>query len=194
MMRRAVRSSRGRLVGPARRSRDLQFQRRTSHLLARTKETNGRQRFLTPSRRAGTAEADTVQSTKTYPAMPGALAVTTLSFDPIEVPLRLDEQGAIRFGQTRVLLDVVLHEFDSGATPEEIVDCYEGLDLADVYAVLGYCLRNRPALNDYLRRRQAEADTLRQTIEASQPWRPNLRARLQARQRAKRDGNGSPPQ
>jgi uncharacterized protein (DUF433 family) len=116
--------------------------------------------------------------------------VTPLSFDPIEVPLRLDAQGAIRVGQTRVLLDVVLHEFDSGATPEEIVDCYEGLDLADVYAVLGYCLRNRPAINHYLQRREAEAEALRRTIEASQPSRPNRRAMLLARQRAKRNGDG----
>lgn len=117
--------------------------------------------------------------------------MTSLSFDPIEVPLRLDQQGAVRLGQTRVLLDVVLHEFDSGATPEEIVDCYEGLDLADVYAVLGYCLRNRPAINDYLRRREAEAEALRRLIEASQPPRRNLRAMLLARQKAKSNGDTS---
>lgn len=116
--------------------------------------------------------------------------MTAISFDPIEVPLRLDERGAIRVGQTRILLDVVLNEFDSGATPEEIVDGFEGLDLADVYAVLGYCLRNRAAVNDYLRRREADAASLRLTIEANQPSLPNLRARLAARQKAKRNGNG----
>lgn len=114
--------------------------------------------------------------------------MTPLSLDPIEIPLRLDGQGALRVGQTRVLLDVVLHEFDSGATPEEIVDSYEGLDLADVYSVLGYCLRNRPTVNDYLRRREAEADTLRHTIESSQPPRPDRRAILLARRKAKRNG------
>lgn len=119
--------------------------------------------------------------------------VTPLSLDPIEIPLRLDAQGALRVGQTRVLLDVVLHEFDSGATPEEIVDCYEGLDLADVYSVLGYCLRNRPAINDYLRRREVEADTLRRMIETSQPPRPDRRAMLLAR-KAKRNGDGCAPQ
>lgn len=117
--------------------------------------------------------------------------MTAISFDPIDVPLRLDPHGAIRVGQTRVLLDVVLHEFDSGATPEEIVDCYEGLELADVYAVLSYCLRNRADVNDYLRRREAEAESLRRTIEAGQPSRSSLRARLLARQRAKSNGDGS---
>jgi uncharacterized protein (DUF433 family) len=123
--------------------------------------------------------------------MAGANPVTAISFDPIEVPLRVDPQGAIRVGQSRVLLDIVLHEFDSGATPEEIVDCYEGLDLADVYSVLGYCLRNRVAINEYLRKRNVEADALRRTIEASQPSRANLRARLMARQTAKPNGDSS---
>lgn len=117
-----------------------------------------------------------------------------LSLDPIEIPLWLDAQGTLRVGQTRVLLDIVVHEFDSGATPEEIVDCYEGLELADVYSVLGYCLRNRPAVNDYLRRREAEAEALRRTIEASQPPRPNRRAMLLARRKAKRNGDGAAPQ
>ncbi|HEX5444282.1 MAG TPA: DUF433 domain-containing protein [Pirellulales bacterium] len=115
--------------------------------------------------------------------------MTAISFDPLEVPLRLDPQGAIRVGQSRILLDVVLHEFGSGAMPEDIVGCYDGLDLADVYSVLGYCLRNGPAIDDYLRRRKVEADELRQTIEANQSARPNLRATLRARRMAQ--GNGA---
>jgi uncharacterized protein (DUF433 family) len=31
------------------------------------------------------------------------------------------------------LLEVVIHEFRNGATPEEIVASYDDLDLADVY-------------------------------------------------------------
>lgn len=114
-----------------------------------------------------------------------------LTFNSLEVPLSTDRRGAIRVGGTRMLLDVVIYEFDSGATPEEIVDCYEGLNLADVYAVLSYCLRNRPAINEYLQRREAEADAVRHTIESSQPPRPDRRAELLARQKAKRNGNGS---
>lgn len=37
---------------------------------------------------------------------------------------------------------------------------------------------NRPAINSYLRRRQSEADDLRRAIEASQPSRSHLRAKL----------------
>lgn len=117
--------------------------------------------------------------------------MTAISFDATEVPLRFAPNGGIRVGQTRILFDIVLHEFDSGATPEEIVDAYEGLELADVYSVLGYCLRNRAAINECLRQREAEAEALRHTIEAGQPFRANLRARLLARQTAKRNGGAT---
>jgi hypothetical protein len=36
-------------------------------------------------------------------------------------PLSLDESGAVRVGKTRVLLMLVIQEFQWGATPEDIV-------------------------------------------------------------------------
>jgi hypothetical protein len=39
--------------------------------------------------------------------------------------LRVDEDGAIRIGDTRVLLELVVRKYDGGATPEEIVQSYE---------------------------------------------------------------------
>jgi hypothetical protein len=80
-----------------------------------------------------------------------------------------------------VLLDVVIHEFGNGATPEEIVASYDGLEIADVYLVLGYYLRHPGAIDGYLRRRAQEAKVIRERIEATQPPRPNLRAVLMAR-------------
>src|SRR4051812_10333695 len=99
--------------------------------------------------------------------------MTQLTFEPMAVPLRADEDGAIRVGSTRVLLDLVIHEFQSGATPEEIVEAYDTLTLPDVYAVLNYYLRNSQQINDYLRNRQQEATALREKIEAGQPPRAN---------------------
>jgi uncharacterized protein (DUF433 family) len=37
-----------------------------------------------------------------------------------------------------VLLELVVREFRRGATPEQIVQAYDTLDLRDVYAVLAY--------------------------------------------------------
>ena len=37
--------------------------------------------------------------------------MASLTFEPLLVPLREDEQGAIRVGDTRVLVDLVIHAF-----------------------------------------------------------------------------------
>jgi len=50
----------------------------------------------------------------------------------IPPPLRVEPSGAIRVGQTRVLLELVLRAFQNGATPEIIVQRYPSLRLADV--------------------------------------------------------------
>src|SRR4051812_1287586 len=97
------------------------------------------------------------------------------------VPLRVDETGTVRVGRTRVILELVVHAFRDGATPEQIVQDYDTLNLADVYAVIGYYLRHRDEVDAYLAQRAAEAEELRKKIEASQSHLPDIRARLLAR-------------
>jgi uncharacterized protein (DUF433 family) len=89
----------------------------------------------------------------------------TLHTDPI--PLRIDEHGVIRVGDSQVLLDVVIREFNNGAEPEAIAHGYPTLNLADVYGVIAYYLRHRKEIDDYLHIRRQEAEKLRQEIEAS---------------------------
>lgn len=48
------------------------------------------------------------------------------------LPLRTDEQGAIRVGHTRVLPELIIHAYYLGETPESIVDSYPSLTTADV--------------------------------------------------------------
>lgn len=60
------------------------------------------------------------------------------------VPIQSDADGVIRVGGTRVTLDAVVAAFDAGATPEEIVQQYPSVTLADVYSVIGYCLVTSP--------------------------------------------------
>src|SRR5262245_15450545 len=81
-------------------------------------------------------------------------------------PLRLDSDGVVRVGPTRVTLDTVVAAFLDGATAEEIAQQYPSLDLADVYAVLGYYLRRRPQVDAYLRQRQRQAEEVRRENEA----------------------------
>src|SRR5215210_53878 len=96
------------------------------------------------------------------------------------VPLRTDEDGTVRVGRTRVTLDTVITAFRLGESAEGIAEQYPSLNLADVYNVLGYYLRYRDAVEDYIADREREAGQLREQIEAElDPT--GLRARLLAR-------------
>ena len=97
----------------------------------------------------------------------------------VAVPLFDDGQGGLRVTGTRVLLERIVHAFEDGATPEGIVQSYDTLKLADVYAVLTWYLRHKAEVEDYLRKRAEEAEAFRQMIEAKQPDRAELRARLE---------------
>lgn len=100
---------------------------------------------------------------------------------PDAVGLRHDAGGVIRVGQSRISLDLVVDQFEDGATPEEMVRAYDTLRLADVYAAIAYYLRHRDKVASYLERRRAEAEALQQRIEAERP--PISRDELVRRQR-----------
>lgn len=104
-----------------------------------------------------------------------------LTIHDAPVPLRKDADGAVRVGDSRVPLAVVVLEFLKGASPEGIVHAYPTLQLADVYAVVSYYLRNREDVHGYLLACEDAAQRLRQEIEAKQPGRAELKARLLAR-------------
>lgn len=103
----------------------------------------------------------------------------TIHNDPI--PLRIDEQCVIRVGDSQVLLDVVIREFNNGAEPEAIALGYPTLCVADVYGAISYYLRHRVEVDKYLDTRRQEAGKLRQEIESTQTSRIELRERLLAR-------------
>jgi uncharacterized protein (DUF433 family) len=82
------------------------------------------------------------------------------------VPLKIDADGAVRVGNTRVTLDTLVDAFCEGATAEEIVQQYPSLLLEDVYSVIGYYLRRRGDVEAYLRQRENVAARVRQENEA----------------------------
>lgn len=108
----------------------------------------------------------------------------TLTLQAIPVPLRDDGAGGYRVGNTRVSLDTVLHAHRRGMTAEEIVASLDTLDVADVYAVLAWAVRNPGEASAYLERREQEAQRLRAELEAAGHTSPPgaLRAKLLARQ------------
>jgi uncharacterized protein (DUF433 family) len=114
----------------------------------------------------------------------------TIHTDP--TPLRVDEHGVMRVGDSQVLLDVVIREFNNGAEPEAIAQGFPTLDLADVYGVIAYYLRHSKDVDDYLHTRRHEAEKLRQEIEAKQPSRVELRAKLLVRKAQMELAHASP--
>lgn len=106
----------------------------------------------------------------------------TILFEAQEVPLQVDGDDVIRVGNTRVTLSTVVHAFDAGDTPEEIVTDYPALRLADVYATITYYLNNRESVERYLIEQERQSDYIRQEIEVNTDSR-EFRARLLARSR-----------
>ena len=95
-------------------------------------------------------------------------------------PLREDASGALRVGESRVLLELVIRAFQDGATPETIVQRYSTLALRDVYAVIAYYLRHPSEIEDYLARREQVGDAVRERLESQQGDLSEIRARLHA--------------
>lgn len=99
-------------------------------------------------------------------------------------PLREDAAGALRVGDSRVLLELVLRAFEDGATPETIVQRFPTLLLSDVYAVIAYYLRHRSEINAYLSQREQKSEEVRQRLQNEQSDLNEIRTRLLARRQA----------
>ena len=84
--------------------------------------------------------------------------------DPL--PLNTDRDGVVRVGRTRVPLDTIVAVFGLGASPEEIVQQFPSLELADVYAVVSYYLRHRDEVGAYMRERQERGAATRLIAES----------------------------
>jgi len=102
--------------------------------------------------------------------------------DPI--PLKMDEDGTIRVGGTRMTLDLIIAEHQAGASPEQISADYDTLLLGDVYAAITYYLHHRNEIDTYMERRRRELEELRREIEDKHP-REGRRERLLARRGTK---------
>jgi uncharacterized protein (DUF433 family) len=96
------------------------------------------------------------------------------------IPLKTDQDGVIRVGDTRVTLDTVVYAYEQGHTAKEVVSHYPALRLADAYAVIAYYLNNEAAVRNYLRQQEEEAELIWQKLE-SNPDQQAFRRRLLTR-------------
>lgn len=122
--------------------------------------------------------------TQNAPVERAASGSGTLS--SLNLPLHTDEMGVIRVGNTRVTLETVVHAFQNGETPEQIVDSFDVLKLSDVYAVITYYLQHQSEAEDYLRRAEKEAASIRREIESRNADLIGIRERLLARMEAQK--------
>jgi uncharacterized protein (DUF433 family) len=81
--------------------------------------------------------------------------------------VRTDEHGAMRVGQTRVLLESVIYAFQEGHSPETIRQQYPALSLEEVYGAITFYLANQESVHQYLARQEKLWDDLRQKAEQS---------------------------
>jgi uncharacterized protein (DUF433 family) len=112
----------------------------------------------------------------------------SLNVAPLVVPLEEDAYGVFRVGGTRVTLDTVIGFFLQGYSAEELADAFPTLELADIYAVIGYYLQRREDVDAYLKEREQQAAAIRREIEA-RPASRRFREQLAARRAAR----GEPP-
>ena len=95
---------------------------------------------------------------------------------PIQSPLIEDSNGVIRIGRTRVTLLSVMNAYDDGATPEEIVQDFPALSLAEVYATIAHYLQHRAEVDRYLIERRARVEEAHRINQIA-----GIRERLQSR-------------
>lgn len=87
------------------------------------------------------------------------------------------KQGALRITGTRVSLSSVVAHFREGRRPEQIIESFPTVTLAQAYGAIGYYLENRSLIDEYIAEvaRKLELQTL--PLSRSNP---RLFGRLQA--------------
>ena len=108
------------------------------------------------------------------------------SFPNMTVPLRVEPNGAVRVSgpQTRVNFEFVVWSYKDGETPEQIKEALPTLELADIYTVIAYYLRNTEEVEAYLQKVDEDWERAKAEIDARYPDNASLLTRLQARRDA----------
>ena len=89
---------------------------------------------------------------------------------------KVDTCERIKVKGTRILIDVLLDEFNRGETPEQIQKNYPTVTREQVYATITYYLHNQDKVDAYMRCVRADADA------AYQEWkRTHTPSRLEER-------------
>jgi uncharacterized protein (DUF433 family) len=66
--------------------------------------------------------------------------------------VRVDEHGAMRIDNSRVMLDSIVAGFEQGHSPETLQQQYPTLSLEEVYAAITHYLAHTDEVHTYLKR------------------------------------------
>ena len=94
--------------------------------------------------------------------------------------IRLDADGVLRVGPSRLTVDAVARAYSEGASPEEIHLRFDSVSLADIHSVIAYYLRHAGEIETYLASREELAKEVRRRVEERQGIQ-NIRERLEKR-------------
>ena len=88
--------------------------------------------------------------------------------EKVALPLRW-QNDIIYMANTRIPIDTVIARYLQGYTPEQIVEGFPTLKLAEVYFAVAYYWEHREALDEYLHKRALRAEELRLEDERRNP-------------------------
>ena len=94
--------------------------------------------------------------------------------------LKAWEDGTIRVGSSRVLLDLVVHHFKQGATAEQIQHSFPSLTLREVYGAIYYYLEHTEEVETYLADQERQAEEIERMVRSTQDT-TSLQKRLEER-------------
>ena len=112
--------------------------------------------------------------------------IPQLDLSPESLPLTTNEFGVVRITGTRIGLDVLVEAYRlHGRTPDQIAYDYR-LKLGIVYTLIGFYLRRKLEVDEYINGLYRHAENTLAELEAkglsSPDWEERLRARAKADQ------------
>jgi uncharacterized protein (DUF433 family) len=87
----------------------------------------------------------------------------------LTIPLRIDPDGIIRVGETRVTLQSIVADYHRGYNPAEIAEHFPSVESSEIYVVIAYYLQNRQEVDEYVRLQGQESAKIREEFGALFP-------------------------
>src|SRR5688572_23645759 len=103
----------------------------------------------------------------------------------LDIPLRKDEDGVVRVGDSGVKLTEIIIAYLQGNTPEQMLSIFEALKLDEIYVVIAYYLRHREQVDEYIRQLDRAGEDLSgkfETLKMTPSTRALLLSKLASKQ------------